>query len=257
MERNDQKVFLSSLIQIISTLLLIILVIILLRSNINIPLIFTQFRGFGKPLELSLLYTSTLAIIFGSALLSNLQLLFLTSATEIKGNLRCGIFGCFDQNNNAVSGIAYYLTSPRALLLEIVGVRSLPYGVTIEKEIIKTFIFFIIFSIILTLFAWLWVYTAGMDPKSMAENLAAYGFGISGYRTDERIVEDVLNRYIPYLTIFSGIISAVIAILADISGSLLYSTSLIIFVSVAYSYYVLIKSEKSEDVPNILRQFLE
>jgi len=257
LERNDYKVFLSSFIQIVSTFLLLLFVAYLLRSNIEIPVIYTQFRGMGRPIELSLLYTSTLALIFGTALLANLQLMFLTSATEIKGNLRCGIFGCFDQNNNAVSGIAYYLSPPKALLLEIFGIRALPEGVTIEKEIIKTFIYSVIFSLILVLFAWIWVYTAGMDPKSIAETLSAYGFGISGYRSDERVLEDVLNRYIPYLTIFSGIISAVIAVLADISGSLLFSTSLIIFVSVAYSYYTLIKREKSEDLPKIIRNALE
>lgn len=257
LERNDYQIFLSSFIQITSTILLLVFVAILLRSNIEIPVIYTQYRGFGRPVELSLLYTSTIALIFGSALLSNFQLLFLTSATEIKGNLRCGIFGCFDQNNNPVSGIAYYLSPPKALLLEIAGVRPLPQEISLEKEIIKTFVYFVIFSLILVLFAWLWVYTSGMDPKSIAESLASYGFGISGYRSDERVIEDILNRYIPYLTIFSGIISAFIAILADISGSLLYSTSLIIFISVTYSYYTLIKREKSEDLPKIIRDFLE
>ncbi|MEM5828337.1 MAG: hypothetical protein QW197_02435 [Candidatus Aenigmatarchaeota archaeon] len=257
LERNDYQIFLASLIQVISTFLLILFVLYILRSNVEIPLIYTQFRGFGRPLELSLLYTSTLALIFASALLTNLHLMFLSSATQIKGDLRCGIFGCFDQNNNAVSGIAYYLSPPKALLLEIFGVRALPQGVTLEKEIIKTIIFFFLFSAILILFAWIWVYTAGMDPKSIAESLAAYGFGISGYRSDERIIEDVLNKYIPYLTIFSGIISAIIAILADVTGSILYSTALIIFVSVSYTYYTLLKREKSEDIPDFFKKFLE
>ncbi|MEM5843190.1 MAG: hypothetical protein QXL97_00540 [Candidatus Aenigmatarchaeota archaeon] len=257
MERGNYEIFLSSLISLISTFGLIVLSIVFIRSVIEIPLVYTQFRGFGRPLELSLFYTSTLPLIFGSSLLMILHSMFLSSATIQVDDLRCGIFGCFDSNGYAVSGIAYYFTVPRGLILEFFGIKTLPEGITIEKEILKTIAFFIFFTIILTIFSWIWVYSSGMDPQSIAESLSHYGFGISGYRSDERVIKDVLDRYIPTITILSGILSGIIAVLTDVFGAILYHTALIILVSASYSYYLMIKREKSEDVPNFIKRFLE
>ncbi|MEM5820496.1 MAG: hypothetical protein QW678_02535 [Candidatus Aenigmatarchaeota archaeon] len=254
MQRNNFEIFVTSFISLFSTFLLIFFVIYILRSIIEIPILHFQIRGFGRPLEFSLFYTSVLPIIFGSALLANLNLMFLASASTYIDEYRCGIFGCFDANNNPISGIAYYLSSPRNLIFEFIGFGNRE---KLFNEIIRLIIFFLFFTFILVVFSWIWTYTAGMDPESIAENLTYYGFGISGYRVDERIVKDVLNRYIPYLTILSGIFGALIATLADISGSVLVSTSLIILVSASYNYLLMFKRERSEDIPTIIKKFLE
>lgn len=257
MHRGNYEIFLSSLVSLISTFIILIISIFLIRGVVEIPLSFLQFRGFGRPFELSLFYTSTLPLIFGSALLATLNLLFLSTATNSIGSMRCGIFGCFDTNNNPIGGIAYYLTPPKISVLEFFGIKTLPEGITVEKEIIKTLIFFLFFTIILTIFSWIWVYSSGMDSQSIAESLKYYGFGVSGFRSDEKTIANILDKYIPHLTILSGILSAVIAITADILGSILHSTSLIILVSAAYNYYLLVRGEKSEDIPGIIRRFVE
>ncbi|MEM0476439.1 MAG: hypothetical protein QW367_02260 [Candidatus Aenigmatarchaeota archaeon] len=254
MQRNNFEMFAMSFISLVSTFLLILFTVYILRSVIEIPILHFQIRGFGRPLEFSLFYTSVLPIIFGSAILANLNLMFLASATTYIDEYRCGIFGCFDANNNPISGIAYYLSSPRNLIFEFIGFGNRE---KLFNEIIRLIIFFLFFTFILVVFSWIWTYTAGMDPESIAENLTYYGFGISGYRVDERIVKDVLNRYIPYLTILSGIFGALIATLADISGSVLVSTSLIILVSTSYNYLLMFKRERSEDIPIIIKKFLE
>lgn len=255
--RNDFDVFLTSFIRILSTVAIIFITITLVRSGVEIPITLSGFRGFGKPLELSLFYTSTLPLIFGSAFLATLNMFFLSAATTTIGDLRCGIFGCFDSNNIPVSGVAYYLSFPRWTVLNLFGLESMLESVDFNKEILKTIIFFIFFVSVLTLFSWIWVYSSGMDPQSIAESLSFYGFGLSGFRSDEKTLENILSKYIPYLTILSGILSAILAIMTDIFSSVIHSTSLIILVSASYNYYLLIKNEKSEDIPNLIRKFLE
>lgn len=255
--KNDLDIFLTSFFTILSTIMIILIAIILVRSGIEIPITLSGFRGFGRPLELSLFYTSTLPLIFGSAFLATLNMFFLGAATTVTGDLRCGIFGCFDKNNIPISGIAYYLSFPRWTILSFFGLESLFGEVDFNREILKTIIFFVFFVSVLTLFSWIWVYSSGMDPQSIAESLSFYGFGISGFRSDEKTLENILNKYIPYLTILSGVLSAVLAIMTDIFGSVIHSTSLIILVSASYSYYTLVKNEKNEDIPRLIKEFLE
>src|SRR3989344_4452295 len=77
-------------------------------------------------------------------------------------------------------------------------------GAPSAESIFRVFAYLIILVAGSVLFSILWVTTAGMDARSVANQIESMGMQVPGFRRDPRIVEQVLNRYIPSLTIISN-----------------------------------------------------
>lgn len=65
-------------------------------------------------------------------------------------------------------------------------------------------------------FGYMWVEIAGLNPREQAERLVKGGLAIPGMRSDPRVLERVLRRYIYPLTFLSSLIVAALVIVADI-----------------------------------------
>lgn len=250
LNNKDITLFLSSFIPIISTIIIIFITIFLLNMKIQIgSLEFKMLRSIKQPFEFNLLYVSVLPIIFASSFLVLFNFVASSLSTTQIGNLRCGIFGCLDLNGNPVSGIIYYISPPNAIYLS-------PNPI---KEIERAAVYFLILTILTTVFGFMWVYSAGMDPKTIAENLVNSGMTISGLRDNPNVIENFLKNYIPYLTFLSCLLISLIAILADLLGALggRSGVSLFLLVSVVYGFRELLRREKSENIPKILQYFIK
>jgi preprotein translocase subunit SecY len=228
----DLSSFLIFLAPILATLLVFLIVIYVQNVGVEIPLTFAALRGFGRAWELKLLYTSVIPIILTSALLANLNLMANLSGSP-----------------EALS-IMYFLSPPKSLLEQIFGGEFQ----TIEFLRALTYTTFLISFA--TLFSYFWANTAGMDPKSVAEQIEAIGMQIPGFRKSSRIMESVLSRYIPALAILSGIFIGLLAALADLTGAIGSGTGILLLVMIVYNYYEIFSRESLEEMPWFIRNFL-
>jgi preprotein translocase subunit SecY len=245
---NNPTNALLALFPIFSTLLLFLLVVFVQGISVDVPLAFSAFRGFGRAWGLKLLYTSNIPVIFAWALLANLQLISRVGLTSVNGKM-CGPFGCFDRDGNAISGFAYYISSPKSIAsLLIEGMNT--------NELLRILIHSLLLISLATLFSVIWIETSGMDARSLAEQLSIIGMQIPGYRRDPRVIESVLNKYIPPLSVLGGLIVGLLAVIGDLLGAIGGGIGLLLSVMIIYNYYEIIKNEELEEVPEFIKRFL-
>ena len=283
-----------TLLPLFATLLVFAVVVYAQAIKVEIPLAFGAIRGFSRRWPLNLIYTNVIPIILTTALLANLQLVgsMMTSPTE--EGLRCGILGCFDENGNPTSGVAYYLKSPSSLSLQlffliflaailisallafyyryrqgtkiilisgIIGfllaifVTNGLVGLPTLTDSLRAMTYMSVMILGATIFSIFWVSTSGMDARSVAEQIEGMGMQIPGFRRDPRIVEQVLNRYIPTLAIISGIFIGLLASLADFTAALGTGTGILLTVMIVYNLYEQISMRYTEDMHPALRRF--
>ena len=274
---------------IIATLLVFGIVVFVQDIKVEIPLAFGSFSGFGRRWPLKFIYTSNIPVILTAALLANLQLF----ATMLSSR-GITFLGEIDQNGNAASGLLYYLTPVRtpqielfALIFGLVVFAGILFNELIYRKNTKavigssivlgllvatgasiastglpdvlsvvrvlTYLLFMIFFA--TLFSIFWVYTSGMDAHSVAEQIQGIGMQIPGFRRDPRIVEQVLDRYIPPLAVMGGIFVGMVAAFADFTGALGTGTGILLTVTIVYQLYESIATRYVEEMNPMVRKF--
>jgi preprotein translocase subunit SecY len=245
---NNPTNALIALIPIISTAIVFLIVIFVQGISVDIPLAFSAFRGFGRSWSLKLLYTSNIPVIFAWALLANLQLLSYIGLTQVDDKM-CGPLGCFDSNGNAVSGFAYYISSPKNIASIIIeGISA--------REAIRILVYSLLMISLATIFSVIWVETSGMNAKSIAEQLSVIGMQIPGYRRDPRVIESVLSKYIPPLSVLGGLIVGILSVIGDLLGAIGGGIGLLLSVMIIYNYYELIRNEDLEGMPEFVKKLI-
>jgi len=109
------------------------------------------------------------------------------------------------------------------------------------------------FSILFSVF---WVQTSGMDAKTVAEQMVASGLRIPGFRTDARVIEIILDKYIMPLTVMGGATVGLLAALADVLGALVRGTGLLLAVMIVYRLYQEIATQHMYDMHPTLKKFV-
>ncbi len=246
---NEVIEALVAFFHILSTALLLLLVVFIQGIKIDVPLAFSAFRGFGRSWSLKLLYTSNIPVIFAWAFLANLQMFSHIGLEKVDGNL-CGPLGCFDPEGRPVSGFAYYVYPPAHIIDIMRG------AVDIFAEIPKILIYSLLVISLATIFSVVWVETSGMNARSIAEQIEKIGMQIPGYRRDPRVIESVLNKYIPPLSVLGGIIVGFLAVLGDFLGVIGGGVGLLLSTMIIYNYYELIRNEDLEGMPEFVRKML-
>ena len=117
-------------------------------------------------------------------------------------------------------------------------------------------IYMLVFVIGSTIFSIFWVSTAGMDSHSVAEQFRTAGIVIPGFRQDPRIIERVLDRYIPPLTILGGAFVGFLASYADLTGALGTGTGILLTVMIIYQFYEQITLQHYDDIPDSVKKVL-
>lgn len=282
-----------ALLPIVATILVFMVVIYIQALKVEIPLAFGSFRGFSRRWPLKLIYTSNIPVILVAALLANLQFIGSTLARETDVG-RCSFLGCFDSQGQATSGVVYYLIAPstlsinlffltllavvfavsflsfyfryknpfRVLFVSVIGgfvlALLLTYstvGLPTGTDALRAIVYFLVLVGGATLFSVFWVSTAGMDARSVAEQIEGMGFQVPGFRRDPRIVEQVLDRYIPTLAIISGLFIGSLAAVGDFTGALGSGTGILLTVMIIYNFYEQISMRYLEDMHPAMRKF--
>ena len=106
------------------------------------------------------------------------------------------------------------------------------------------------------LFSYLWVEISGLNAKKISEQLHSSGIQIPGFRSSKRQLYKILKKYIPALTIISGIYVGLIAFLADLTGALGGGTGVLLTVGIVHKLYEEMAEEQLMSSNPLLRKFL-
>ncbi len=242
---GDFREVLFSLVAILATLFVFAIAVYAQAMKVEVPLSFGRIRGHGIRWPLAFIYTSNIPVILTAALLANIQLW-----ARLLENQGIPLLGTFGQGGVGNSGLVAWVSAPN-----LVGdmVRGIVQPIDFARA--GTYALFLMAGSVL--FSIFWVKTAGMDARSQAKNMMNYGLQIPGFRRDERVLESLLNRYIPALTVMGAIAVGFLAAIADISGALTSGTGLLLSVMIIYRLYEEIAQQHAVDMNPMLRRFIE
>ena len=102
----------------------------------------------------------------------------------------------------------------------------------------------IFITAIVTIFGKLWVELGGLTSKSAAKNLLDADVQIPGFRRFQNSVQNVLNKYIPSVTIIGGVTIGLLASVSDVLGLFGGGMGLLLMVDIFVNYYNLLIREK-------------
>jgi preprotein translocase subunit SecY len=108
-------------------------------------------------------------------------------------------------------------------------------------------------------FAKFWIETTNMGPDAVAKQIQAQGLQIPGFRRDPKIIQKVLERYIPTITGLSGILVGLLASGADLIGTVgnASGTGVLLSVGIMIQLYEAMGKEQLMEMHPFLRQFMK
>ncbi len=217
--------------------------------KVEIPLAFSQIRGFGRRWPLNFFYTSNIPVILAAAF--TIQISMMGSMLDSQG---IPFLGEFDDQGNAENGIAYYLSIPRHG--QGGALQDIMLGLT-PVDPIRLVTYTLFLSALCVIFALFWVETANMGPDAVADQITSTGMQIPGFRKDKRVLMKILSKYIYPLTIIGGIAVGLLAALADLTGALGTGTGILLTVMILHNFYERISTYYLEDMNPAVRKFFE
>ena len=232
----------SVLIPLIATIIVFAVVLYGESMRVEIPISHGSVRGHGRvrgavgKYPLKFVYSSNMPVILTSALLVNVTLfanVFQKIGVPILGHI---------ENGKAVDGIAWLLSTPNLTMF--------------ITEPIHVLIYAIFFIACCMLFSYLWVEISGLNAKKISEQLHSSGIQIPGFRSSKRQLYKILKKYIPALTIISGIYVGLIAFLADLTGALGGGTGVLLTVGILHKLYEEMAEEQLMSSNPLLRKVL-
>jgi preprotein translocase SecY subunit len=230
---------LPSLFGLAMTIAIILAIIYIEGMRVEVPITSIRFRGFAGVYPIKLMYVSNVPVILVSALLANVTFFsqMLWARVNPATNPWIKWIADFDPQNpgrGPIGGLIYYITSPGGITGSISEpVRALTY-----------LLFLVVFS---TLFAKIWVEMGGLSPKAVAKSLIDAKVQVRGYRRAEASIEALLSRYIPVITIISGMLIGLIAGVSDILGAFGTGTGILLMVDIVLNYYQMLAREHIEE----------
>jgi len=270
----------NPIIALIGTTIIFLLVAYVESVKIELPLAHERARGARGRYPIKLMYSSNIPVILASALLANIamwSLLFWSNPTlsQIPILGHNPIIGAYPTPEQAaewgiktttpIGGIAYYLNRVRGLsywLLPLLNPQAYPYVFTYQTywmllgNVIAYVTFMIGMSII---FAKFWIETANMNARAIANQIQKSGMQIPGFRRSPAVLEKVLNKYIPAVTVFSGAAVGALAAFADLIGTVgnTSGTGVLLTVGILIQFYEAMGREQLMEMHPMIRQFFE
>jgi preprotein translocase subunit SecY len=210
--------------------------------RVEIPLQYAKYRGMKARYPIKLLYTSNIPVILAQALYANVlffgQIIF-TNWNPQGTNPLLNLIGTFTQEEGssrmmADGGLAYYITPPQ-------GIFSI-----MNEELGLLHVAFYAGAMILLCwgFSKIWVDISGIAPRDVSRQLLGSGYIVPGFRRSERVLERLLERYIPVVAGLGGFLIGILAATADILGALASGTGILLMVSIIKQYYETLAKEQ-------------
>ena len=247
---GDPKTALLEFFGIAATVVVFVMCVYGQAMKIEIPLSFGRVRGYSIRWPLNFLYTSNIPVILASAVLINIQIVGL-----LLFNSGISLLGTYS-NNQPVSGFAYLASAlPSPLTL---GNYAAYLSYIIQPyEILHIFVYGIVLVVLSVIFGWFWIDSTGMSARDVAKQLERTGLQIPGFRADPRIIEGVLNRYIPVITILGSAFVGILAWFADITGALGTGTGILLTVGILYKFYEDLAQQQLFEMYPVLKRVVQ
>lgn len=242
----DNQGFLLNFSAIVATVVLFLLVVFAQSLKIEIPLTYDRIRGFSRKWPLQFFYASVIPVILTSALIANMQL-FAGLLQNWLGHPT--FFGNIGSNGQAVSGVLYWISSTQLTQRIIQG----SFELRLIGQSLGHIAFYMFFSALFSVF---WVKTSGMDAASQADNILKSGLQIPGFRKDKRILESILSRYVLPLTVMGGLAIGLLAAIADLLGTLVAGTALLLGIMIIFQFYQNIAQQHAMDMNPALKKMM-
>ncbi len=244
--------FILSMIPFITFLIVFFLSVIAYGIKVEIPLTIGRYKGYSFRWPISLLYVSNIPVIFAAALLANLKMWALSLYQS-----GYPILGTFERTEVAgrivevpTSGLMYYLT-PEPFYDVLLG------KVSIAIWGIKAFFYTIYMLLACLIFTKLWVMIApGQSPESIADMIASNYLQVPGFRSNKKMLEKIIARYVNPISVIGGIFVGILAAIADILGAPVSGTSILLAVLIVLNYYEFLIRQYSRQMPEGLKKFL-
>ncbi len=263
--------FTNPLIAFFGTIAVFLFVVYAEATRIELPLAHGKVRGARGRYPLRLIYASNIPVILMAALLANINIFSLLlwqhpTFSDIPGIGHAWWIGTYETsggNTNPIAGGAWYLQQFRGLsdwllpLFDSAKYGALAYGHAWWQILIKIGLFLSLFIGGSIMFAKFWVDTTNMGPHSVAKQIEKSGMQIPGFRRDPRVLEKVLERYIPTLTIIGGATVGALAAIADMIGTVgqASGTGVLLCVGIFMRMYEQIAKEQVMEMHPVLRGF--
>ena len=215
----------NPLIALFGTLLIFFIVAYFQSSKVELPIAHERVRGARGRYPLQLFYASNIPVILATALLANVSmwtLLFWSSPALSKipllgHNKYLGSYlspsaasALHLSSTTPTGGLAFYLYTPNGIANWLFPIfqpqiynSTVLFGHSQLEEIIHVVVFLGFMTIASIMFAKFWIETTNMGPSSVAKQILSSGMQIPGFRRDPKILEKVLRKYIPVITILN------------------------------------------------------
>jgi preprotein translocase subunit SecY len=245
------------LIPLFTTVLIFVIVVYAESVRVEIPLSHAQVKGARGRFPVKLIYASVLPMILVRALQANIQFAgrLLRSELGAAGTPDwLGVYTSQGGSLNPVGGLLYYMApiqSPQDWMWWIGGIAQEPWQVLLRVGVDLTFM--VIGGAIFAIF---WVETADMGPESTAQQIMNSGMQIPGFRKSPGVIEKVMERYIPQVTVLGGALVGLLAVMANMLGTIgnVSGTGLLLAISITYKLYEEIAEEQLMDMHPMMRQ---
>jgi len=203
--------------------------------RVEIPLQYAKYRGMRAKYPIKLLYTSNIPVILAQALYANIlffgQIIYNNFNKDGKNPFLSWI-GTFSSGTGAQQiadpgTLARYVTPPQGL-----------FYILYEYD---GWIHVIIYTALTVILCWgfsrIWIDIAGIAPRDVSRQLLNSGYIVPGFRRSEKVLERLLDRYIPVVAGLGGLLIGVLASIADVLGALASGTGILLMVSIIKQYY--------------------
>lgn len=240
---------LPDLLGLITTLALIALILYVEMMRVSVPVSVAQYRGIRTVIPLRFVYVSVLPMIFTAYTLTLLSQLLTGLGTWA---MQTGNYSPWLRALAGFESVGGRIEPVRpSLLYYILPARTL-MGVSLDYVVVHI----LIYVVLATFFAWVWVSLAGLSPEEQAKRFVEGGLQIPGFRMSERIIAKYLERYIWVLTITSGMLVGLIAALGDILTVYGSGIGLVLLVEIAMQYYTMVMREQVLEMFPGLKRFI-
>ncbi|MFH1470682.1 MAG: preprotein translocase subunit SecY [Candidatus Micrarchaeota archaeon] len=257
----------SALIAILPLLFTIVVFLVVTYAEgmkVEIPLSFGLARGFGGRYPIKFLYVSNIPVILASALMLNLQMwgrALMGKSIDIGGTNIVEYIAVVDPAGSIRDGLLYFISplymNPIAIgydtYVSVLGGATPVFNI---PEFVHVFTYIISMVVLCVVFGKFWIETTSMGPKDVAKQLQKSGLQVPGFRRDPRIIESVLEKYIPTITILGSIFVGLLAAFADLTGALGTGTGILLTVGILHKMYEELSAQRMFDLYPQLKNFV-
>ena len=231
--RTDQF---PSAFTFVMTIAVILFITYIEGIRVEVPITSVKYRGFQGVYPIKLLYVSNIPVILVSALTANISFFTRLLHNYIGATPPSWMpyLVTYDTNYNPTGGIVYYLTPPNG----ISQTAANPLHAVIYCVFLMTFA---------VMFARIWVEIGGLSSRTVAKNLMNADVQVPGFRRAGLSIEQVLNRYIPPITVIGGLIIGSVAAISDVFGVFGTGVGLLLGVDIVLQYYQMLVKEQLEE----------